>query len=121
MNFNCTKLTDKAVANSVSGSDKVIINVDGYLKQATVNQIVNTFVFGDNLWQSSKTYAVGEYCIYNSSLWKCKVQHSGVEPADGTYWEETSISTEMATLNSNLNVKVSSFNSSTGVLALVSC
>lgn len=56
MNFNYTKLTDKAVTNSVSGSDKVIVNIDGKIKQATVDQVVSASTDVTDLKQSmSKT------------------------------------------------------------------
>lgn len=61
-------------------------------------------------WNSATAYTVGQYCIYNNTLWKCKVQNSGQVPSEGTYWTKTQIDDEMlaikndvSTLNSNLN------------------
>ena len=53
-------------------------------------------------WNSSTEYTVGQYCIYNNTLWKCKVQNSGQVPSEGTYWTKVSIGSEFNTLNSNL-------------------
>ena len=60
-------------------------------------------------WNNSTTYTVGQYCIYNNTLWKCLVQHNGQEPSEGTYWTKTQIDDEMlaikndvSTINSNL-------------------
>ena len=61
-------------------------------------------------WNSATAYTVGQYCIYNNTLWKCLVQHNGQEPSEGTYWTKTQIDDEMlaikndvSTLNSNLD------------------
>ena len=57
-------------------------------------------------WSSTVAYAVGQYCIYNNSLWKCLVQHSGQTPQEGTYWARVSLDTlgsEINALNSNFN------------------
>lgn len=53
-------------------------------------------------WNSSKTYSVGEYCVYNNSIWKCLVQNSGQTPIEGTYWTLITIMGEVAELNTNL-------------------
>ena len=38
-----------------------------------------------------KTYSVGEYCIYNNSVWKCLVQNNGQTPTEGTYWTNVTV------------------------------
>lgn len=53
-------------------------------------------------WNSSVTYGVNSYCIYNNKLWKCKVQHTNQPPTEGTYWTACTISGEISELNSNL-------------------
>ena len=68
-------------------------------------------------WNSSVTYGVNSYCIYNNKLWKCKVQHTNQPPTEGTYWTACTISGEISELNSNLekiklNDKTESANSS---------
>lgn len=52
-------------------------------------EIPNSMI--SDAWDNTKTYSVGEYCIYNKSLWKCLVQNSGQTPAEGTYWHQTSV------------------------------
>ena len=63
-------------------------------------------------WNNSTNYTVGQYCIYNNTLWKCLVQHNGQEPSEGTYWTKTqiddeilSIKNDVSTINSNLITK----------------
>ena len=53
-------------------------------------------------WNASTTYAVGQYCIYNNSLWKCLVQHSGQTPTEGTYWTNVSVANEIISVNNSL-------------------
>ena len=55
-----------------------------------------------DVWNSSVTYGVNSYCIYNNKLWKCKVQHKNQPPTEGTYWTACTISGEISELNSNL-------------------
>ena len=42
-------------------------------------------------WNSTTTYAVGSYVIYNNALWKCLTQNTGVVPSKGTFWTKTSV------------------------------
>ncbi len=54
-----------------------------------------------------KTYAAGEYCIYNNLLWKCLVQHNGQTPTEGTYWTNVSVANEITQVNNSLeNLKI---------------
>lgn len=50
-----------------------------------------------------KTYVVGEYCIYNNSLWKCLVQNNGQTPTEGTYWTNVTVANEIVSVNSSLS------------------
>ena len=54
-------------------------------------------------WNASTTYAVGQYCIYDNSLWKCKVQHTNQTPTEGTYWTNVTVAEEIASVNSSLS------------------
>ena len=52
-------------------------------------------------WNASTIYAVGQYCVYNNSLWKCLVQHSGQTPSEGTYWTKVSVANEITLVNNS--------------------
>lgn len=56
-----------------------------------------------NMWISSATYNVGDYVLYNNNIWKCLVQNSNITPSEGTTWTRVNITSEISTLNSNLN------------------
>lgn len=45
-------------------------------------------------WDASTTYKIGDYAIYNNSLWKCLVQNSNTPPAEGATWTRTQIADE---------------------------
>lgn len=67
-------------------TNEIVTNVDG--NEATDNDMIS------DAWDSTKTYSVGDYCIYNNQLWKCLVQNSGQTPTEGTYWHQTSVGDE---------------------------
>ena len=56
-------------------------------------------------YDSSKTYAVGDYCIYNDTLYKCKTAVTSAEEFDSSKWEATNCGKELVALNSNLKWK----------------
>lgn len=63
----------------------------------------NKSALTDDLWNSTKTYTVGEYCIYNGILWKCLTENSGVTPVEGDTWTATSIGAELASIISRID------------------
>lgn len=65
------------------------------------NQKLEKEIISD-AWNASTTYAVGQYCIYNNSLWKCLVQHSGQTPTEGTYWTNVTVANEITNVNNSL-------------------
>lgn len=69
-----------------------------WVQSATINQISDAY-------NPSKTYASGEFCIYNSTLWKSKVDNNtGNTPAEGSYWTATNVGNE---INDRLGKKYS--------------
>lgn len=57
-------------------------------------------------WNASTTYAVGQYCIYSNSLWKCLVQNNGQTPSEGTYWTKVSVTNEITSVNNSLEKNI---------------
>ena len=102
-NYGLTKpdYTDTADIEVVNANMDII---DGALKVIDTKSN-NVMSKNSSAWSSTVAYAVGQYCIYNNSLWKCLVQHSGQTPQEGTYWARVSLDTlgsEINALNSNL-------------------
>lgn len=46
-------------------------------------------------YDSSKTYNIGDYCIYDYKLYKCNTQISTGEDFDPTKWDQTTIMDEL--------------------------
>lgn len=53
-------------------------------------------------WTSGKTYAVGNYCISNNQLYKCKIQHTAGSAFDATYWDAVSVASITNDINKRL-------------------
>ena len=103
-NYGLTKpdYTDIADIEVVNANMDII---DGALKVIDTKSN-NVMSKHSSAWSSTVTYAVGQYCVYNNSLWKSLVQHSGQTPQEGTYWARVSLDTlgsEINALNSNLD------------------
>ena len=103
-NYGLTKpdYTDIADIEVVNANMDII---DGALKVIDTKSN-NVMSKNSSAWSSTVAYAVGQYCIYNNSLWKCLVQHSGQTPQEGTYWARVSLDTlgsEINALNNNFD------------------
>ena len=73
-------------------------DISGKANKADLTALSNTI---SDAWNASTTYAVGQYCIYNNSLWKCLIQHSGQAPKTGTYWTNVSVANEITSVNNS--------------------
>lgn len=70
---------------------------------ATV-EMVNDYL-GD-VYDSSKTYAVGDYCIYENTLYKCIVEMTTAEVFDSSKWKKTSVDKEIDNIETAIEGKV---------------
>lgn len=73
-------------------------DISGKADKTEVTAIFNSI---SDAWNSANAYTVGQYCIYNNALWKCLVANTNTEPAEGTYWTQTTIDAEISAVNSN--------------------
>ena len=74
-------------------------DISGKANKADVTALSNTI---SDAWNASTTYAVGKYCIYNNSLWKCLIQNKGQTPKAGTYWTKVTVANEITSVNNSL-------------------
>ena len=81
------------------------------------NEIDQTRSMLSDAYSAAKSYAVGDYCIHDNTLYKCNTAISS-EAWTEAHWTETSISSEnvaltnsVNTLNSNLTLTTSTANS----------
>ena len=76
-------------------------SIDKELKEIS-SYTENKDVISDK-YDSSKTYSVGDYCIYDDTLYKCKTEITSAEEFDSSKWEPTNCGKEFEVLNSNLS------------------
>ena len=80
-------------------------SIDKELKEIS-SYTENKDVISDK-YDSSKTYSVGDYCIYDDTLYKCKTEITSAEEFDSSKWEATNCGKEFEVLNSNLTIDLS--------------
>lgn len=87
------ELTDPSGSHIVGykGNDTVQIPTDAVVSKAQAQEIIS------DAYSATKAYKIGEYCIYNNSLYKCIANTSaGITPTNSTYWTNTRVSEELA-------------------------
>ena len=115
---------EKTELYAPTGGGGTSVTVDSELSTTSENPVQNKVITQalneksnliSDAWNASTTYAVGQYCIYNNSLWKCLVQHSGQTPTEGTYWTKVTVANEITSVNNSIgdisNVGNSTYNS----------
>lgn len=63
------------------------------LMQDNIETAINYHV--TDIYSDTKTYKIGDYCIHNNILYKCKTAVSIAEEFDESKWEETNIAKEL--------------------------
>lgn len=73
----------------------------------TVKGAVNELktIEGTKAYDNTATYAVGDYCIYNSIRYKCITAVTTAEDFDSTKWSATTTNNDITQLNSSLPYK----------------
>ena len=66
------------------------------------NTILPNTIISD-AYDNTKTYAVGDYCIYSNILYKCNTAISTPEDFDSTKWDATTVGDELGEINSDLS------------------
>ena len=66
---------------------------------------VLTYIYTNlgDAYSAAATYAVGDYCIYNNTLYKCITAINTPEEWDATKWESAQVSNVLRQLNSSLS------------------
>lgn len=112
------KITDLDIAISMSASDLIpIVDANGnnkvlhgsqvkdYVADAVVSDIDDVKAMISDAYDNTATYAVGDYCIYNDTLYRCTTAISTPEDFNPAHWTETSIDAEIAAANSAIVTK----------------
>lgn len=77
----------------------------------TVKGAVNELktIEGTEAYDNTATYAVGDYCIYNSTRYKCITAVTTAEDFDSTKWSATTTNNDISELNSSLIYNVGTY------------
>ena len=62
---------------------------------------------------NKKTYAVGDYCIYENALYKCSTAISSVEEWTAGHWTKTTIAAELKSIVGSVNTAITELNGKT--------
>ena len=80
------------------GGDTPLITESQTVKGA-VNELKT--IEGTEAYDNTATYAVGDYCIYNSTRYKCITAVTTAEDFDSTKWSATTTNNDITQLNSS--------------------
>ena len=64
------------------------------INEDNMNQLVQEPMISD-AYDPTKTYAVGDYCIYNNTLYRCNTAITTAEAWTAAHWTATSIASEL--------------------------
>lgn len=118
-----TPLIDGATTNPITVEGESYTAVEG----DTVSYESKEFVFSGTIWQefgdlsgilriigntydSTQTYAVGAYVIYDSKLYVCTTAISTPEAWNGLHWQQTTIAAVLESLQNDVNSKMDKTN-----------
>lgn len=95
------------VTTGVAGSDAAV-NITGTDEEPVLNFTIPRGPSGDEellatLYSSSKTYAVGDYCIYNDVLYKCTTAITTAEAWTAAHWTAVTVGDELSDLKADLD------------------
>ena len=76
--------------------------IDVQMKKNADSAQQSKYIVSDE-YSATNTYAVGDYCIHENALYKCKTAITTGEAFDSSKWVQTTCGTEFGELNSNLD------------------
>lgn len=85
------------------------------------NELIDNTVSASDEFSKLNTYNVGDYCIYQSVLYKCTTAITTAGEWDATKWKPTSIDKELVALNSNFTINEIEVSSGENYTGFVSC
>ena len=96
---------DKPNYDEVADIEVINANFDKIDQQMRNNADGVNFAKGisSDAYDNSKSYAVGDYCIYDNKLYRCITAIESAEAFNIAKWEQTTVGKEVEQLNSNLD------------------
>ena len=95
---------DKPSYDEVADIEIINANMDKIDTQMRNNADGVNFAkcISSDAYDNSKSYAVGDYCIYDNKLYRCITAIESAEAFNIAKWEQTTVGKEVKQLNSNL-------------------
>ena len=95
---------DKPSYDEVADIEIINANMDKIDTQMRNNADGVNFAeaISSDAYDNSKSYAVGDYCIYNNKLYRCITAIESAEAFNIAKWKQTTVGKEVKQLNSNL-------------------
>lgn len=78
------------------------------INETNMNKLVQEDMITD-AYSSSSTYAVGDYCIYENTLYKCTTAIATAEAWNSGHWTAVSVADEIKELTNDTNITVESY------------
>ena len=99
---------DKPSYDEVADIEIINANMDKIDTQMRNNADGVNFAKGisSDAYDNSKTYSVGDYCIYDNKLYRCITAIESAEAFNVKKWKQTTVGNEVRRLNSNLENKL---------------
>ena len=79
--------------------------IDEQMKKNADSAQQSKYITSDE-YSATKTYAVGDYCIRENVLYRCKTAITTGESFDSNKWVQTTCGSEFVALNSNLSIQM---------------
>ena len=94
---------DKPSYDEVADIEIINANMDKIDQQMRNNADGVNYAKGisSDAYDNSKSYAVGDYCIYDNKLYKCITAITSAEAFDISKWQHTTCGTELSILSEN--------------------
>lgn len=89
LNLLQTNVENAINATETTLSEKISTNITNINTNSnSIDTIKKNF---SDVYDNTKTYTVGDYCIYNNQLYKCSTEITVAEEFDSTKWTITSL------------------------------
>ena len=96
------KADGNALANFIANEQGYVTDLDTVDKHITgaINELHAINGYSYDAYDDTATYAVGDLCIYNNTLYKCTTAITTAEAWNASHWTTTSIADEISDLQS---------------------
>ena len=96
------KASGDAVADFIANTEEYATDLDTTAKTITgaINELHAINGYNYDAYDDTATYAVGDLCIYNNTLYKCTTAITTAEAWNVSHWAQTSIAGEISELKS---------------------